>query len=68
MYEHHINHKPKTYNGYTHTQNRKKSKHNTEDSHQIRKEESKNKKELQNKQKTINKMIISAYLSIIKCK
>ena len=37
MYEHHINHKPKTYNGYTHTQNRKKSKHNTEDSHQIRK-------------------------------
>ena len=39
MYEHHINHKPKTYNGYTHTQNRKKSKHNTEDSHQIRREQ-----------------------------
>lgn len=50
----------------THTK-RKKFKYNAKDSHQIKKDESKrkrNKEELQNNQKTI-KMAIRAYLSII---
>ena len=53
----------------SHTHKRKESKHNTKDNHQITekraKEEEKNKKELQNNPKTINKMVISTYLSII---
>ena len=51
---------------------RKESKHNTKDSNQITKEKSKRRKKQQknykNNQKIINKMAISTYLSIIKCK
>ena len=46
---------------------RKQYNHNTKESHQTTTEESKrrNREELQNSQKTVNKMSIAAYLSII---
>ena len=51
-----------------HTKKRKEFKHNTKDSHQITREESKRRKtekNYKNKQKTMNKMAITTYLSII---
>ena len=57
IYESHGNHKAKIYN--TNTKNRKESKHNTKDSHQITRDERekkrRNTKELQNNQNKINK-------------
>ena len=57
----------------THTNKKKQSKHNTKDSHQVPKEEkeegkkkiTKKKNPKQNKFKTVNKMAIRAYISII---
>ena len=68
IYKPHGNPKPQIYNRYTHTQKRKRSKHNTKDSHQITWEERKRRnkqKNYKNNQKTINKMVVSTYLSII---
>ena len=50
-----------------HTKKKKESKHNTKDSHQITREENKRgrKKTCKNKSKTINKMVIRTYISII---
>ena len=68
IYKPHRNHKPKIYNRYT-QRKIKESKHNTEDSHQITREENKRRrkeqKELQNNPKTISKMTISTYLLTI---
>ena len=53
-----LNHKPKIYNRYTHKK-KKESKHNTEDGHQITKEQKKKigqgKMTYKNKCKKINK-------------
>ena len=61
-------HKPKIYDRYTHKKE-KGIQNNTKGSHQITKEENKRRrkeqKDLQNNPKTINKMAIRTYISII---
>ena len=50
----------------THTNEKKQSKHNTKDSHQITREEKKGRKKTnKNKSKTSNKMTIRTYISVI---
>ena len=64
IYEPHGNHKPIKY---THTKKRKESKHNTKLSHQITKEQKRKgrKNTYENKSRTISKMAIITYISII---
>ena len=50
----------------THTQNKEKSKHNSKESHQIKREENKGKERKKKElKKKINKMTINTYVSVI---
>ena len=65
-YKPHGSHRPKIYNRYIRTK-RKESKHNTKLSHQITKEQKRKgrKNTYENKSRTISKMAIITYISII---
>ena len=59
------NHKPKKIDN-THTNEKKQFKHNVKDSHQTTREQKKERKKTnKNKSKTINKVAIRTYISII---
>jgi len=64
IYETHDNYKPKSCNGQTKI-GRKECKPNAKEIHQSTKEQIKRKQEYKSNQKTINKIAISIYLSII---
>ena len=64
----HGNHKPKIYDRYTHKEEKKNPNAILKMSHQITREENKKgrqKKTYKNNPKTINKMVIRTYISII---